>query len=218
MNRLTREQLAALAASQLPPRSFVNLGIGFPTLVSDHITAASGVITHSENGILHIGPRPAPGAEDRDLINAGKTPVTILPGGSYFDTGLSFAMMRGGHLDIAILGAYQVSARGDIANWSMGLDGSAPPAVGGAMDLAVGAKSIWVLMEHQTKEGASRIVEACTFPLTAVGVVRRIFTDLAVIEVEPDGLVVSRMVDGLTFERLQALTAAPLRLAGSLLA
>jgi 3-oxoadipate CoA-transferase beta subunit len=211
MNRLTREQLAALVASQLPNQSFVNLGIGFPTMVSDYIPDASGVVTHSENGILHIGPKPAPGAEDRDLINAGKTPVTIQPGGSYFDTGLSFAMMRGGHLDIAILGAYQVSAGGDIANWSMGLGGSAPPAVGGAMDLAVGAKAIWVLMEHQTKEGASRIVEACTFPLTAVGVVRRIFTDLAVIEVEPDGLVVSRMVNGLSLPQLQAMTAAPLR-------
>ena len=209
MNRLTREQLAALAASQLPPRSFVNLGIGFPTLVSDHITAASGVITHSENGILHIGPRPAPGAEDRDLINAGKTPVTILPGGSYFDTGLSFAMMRGGHLDICVLGAFQVSATGDLANWSTG-EAGAIPAVGGAMDLAIGAKQTWVMMDLLTKKGESKIVAQCSYPLTGIGCVKRVYSDLATLECTPQGLKLVDKVDGLEHAELEKLLGLPI--------
>jgi 3-oxoadipate CoA-transferase, beta subunit len=207
---LNRTQLAQVVASQLPQNSFVNLGIGAPTTVGDFVPASRGVILHSENGILGIGPRPAPGQEDYDLINAGKTPITLGIGGSYFDTSLSFAMMRGGHLDVAILGAFQVSMAGDLANWTTGADTGAPPAVGGAVDLAVGAKSIWVMMDHVTKEGQPRIVRQCSFPLTAARVVDRIFTNLAIVDVTPGGLHVAALLDGVSFEQLQALTEAPL--------
>jgi len=158
-----------------------------------------------------MGPAPAPGEEDADLINAGKEPVTLLTGGAYFHHTDSFAMMRGGHLDIAVLGAFQVSVTGDLANWHSG--GDAIPAVGGAMDLAVGAKSVWVMMEHLTKEGKSKIVERCSYPLTGIGVVKRVYTDLAVIDVTPRGLVASRLVQGLAFEELEKLTRVPLTLA-----
>ncbi len=210
MNSLSRIQLAQVVASHLPQNSFVNLGIGAPTTVGDFVPASRGVMLHSENGILNIGPRPAPGQEDYDLINAGKTPITLSAGGSYFDTSLSFAMMRGGHLDIAILGAFEVSAQGDLANWTTGANTGAPPAVGGAIDLAVGAKSIWVMMDHVTKEAKARIVLKCSFPLTASRVVHKIFTNLAIINVTADGLYVEAVLEGLTFEKLQSLTGAPL--------
>jgi 3-oxoadipate CoA-transferase beta subunit len=210
MKPLSRAQLAQVVASHLPQDSFVNLGIGAPTTVGDFVPASRGVILHSENGILSIGPRPAPGQEDHDLINAGKTPITLGIGGSYFDTSLSFAMMRGGHLDVAILGAFQVSMLGDLANWTTGADTGAPPAVGGAVDLAVGAKSIWVMMDHVTKEGQARIVRECSFPLTAARVVDKIFTNLAIVNVTPAGLYVEAILEGLGFEHLQGLTEAPL--------
>ncbi len=209
MTARTRDQMAARVAADITHGWFVNLGIGMPTLVANFIPAGRDVILHSENGILHVGPKPAPGMEDPELINAGKAPVTILPGGSYFETGLSFAMMRGGHLDLAVLGAYEVSAGGDLANWTTGESG-APPAVGGAMDRASGAKAIWVLMEHTTKDGQPRIVEQCRYPLTAKGVVRRIFTDLAVIDITDGQLLVREVVEGTTFSELQALTGARL--------
>ena len=211
MNTLSRTQLAQVVASHLPNNSFVNLGIGAPTTVGDYVSPTAGIMLHSENGILHIGPKPPAGQEDYDLINAGKTPITLGVGGSYFDTSLSFAMMRGGHLDIAILGAFQVSEKGDLANWTTGADTGAPPAVGGAIDLAVGAKSIWVMMDHTTKEGAPRIVRDCNFPLTAAGVVDRIFTNMAIIDVCPDGLHVQAILEGVSLEELQQLTGAPLK-------
>jgi 3-oxoadipate CoA-transferase, beta subunit len=207
--KLTRDQIAARIASDIPEGSYVNLGIGMPTLVANHLPKGREIILHSENGILGMGPAPAKGTEDWDLINAGKEPVTLLIGGTYFHHTDSFAMMRGGHLDIAVLGAFEVSASGDLANWSTGEPG-AIPAVGGAMDLAVGAKSVWVMMEHVTKKGESKIVAKCTYPLTGVGVVKRIYTDLAVIDVTPRGLIASKLVDGLAFEELQRLTGVPL--------
>jgi 3-oxoadipate CoA-transferase, beta subunit len=211
MTAFSREEIAARAARDIPDGSFVNLGIGLPTLVGNYIPPGREVLLQSENGILHLGPAPAAGQEDPDLINAGKGPVTLRPGASIFDSALSFTMMRGGHLDVAVLGAYQVSERGDLANWSTGAD-SGVPAVGGAMDLACGARAIWVLMEHTTRKGEPRIVHRCTYPLTALGVVKRIYTNLAVIDVTPDGLVVREMVPGLDLAALQAQTEAELRL------
>jgi 3-oxoadipate CoA-transferase, beta subunit len=212
--KLSRDQIAARIASDIPEGSYVNLGIGMPTLVANHLPKDREIILHSENGILGMGPAPAKGAEDWDLINAGKEPVTLLTGGSYFHHTDSFAMMRGGHLDIAVLGAFEVSVAGDLANWSTGEPG-AIPAVGGAMDLAVGAKSVWVMMEHLTKKGASKIVAKCDYPLTGIAVVKRIYTDLAVIDVTPKGLVASKLVLGLAFEELQRLTAVPLLPSGA---
>jgi 3-oxoadipate CoA-transferase beta subunit len=211
--KLTREQMAQRIALDIPEGSYVNLGIGMPTLVGNHLPKDREIFLHSENGILGMGPAPAKGEEDADLINAGKEPVTLLTGGAFFHHTDSFAMMRGGHLDIAVLGAFQVSVTGDLANWHSG--GDAIPAVGGAMDLAVGAKNVWVMMEHLTKEGASKIVERCSYPLTGIGVVKRVYTDLAVIDVAPRGLVVSRLVAGLAFEELQRLTGVPLSLSGA---
>jgi len=212
MKKLDRNQIAARVARDIPEGAYVNLGIGLPTLVANHIPKGREVILHSENGVLGIGPRPAQGQEDEDLINAGKEPVTLLPGGAYFHHADSFAMIRGGHIDFCVLGAFQVSATGDLANWHTG-EPDAIPAVGGAMDLAMGAKKVLVMMEHVTKGGASKIVERCTYPLTGVACVHRIYTDLAVIDVAPDGLRVVEMVEGLSFEDLQRQTAAPLRLA-----
>lgn len=214
MKRLDRNQIAARVARDIPEGAYVNLGIGLPTLVANHIPKGREVILHSENGVLGIGPRPAPGKEDEDLINAGKEPVTLLPGGAYFHHADSFAMIRGGHIDFCVLGAFQVSAAGDLANWHTG-EPDAIPAVGGAMDLAMGAKKVLVMMEHVTKGGASKIVERCTYPLTGVACVHRIYTDLAVIDVAPDGLRVVEMVEGLSFEDLQRQTAAPLKLAAA---
>ena len=206
--KLTRDEIAKRIALDIPEGSYVNLGIGMPTLVGNHLPKAREIFLHSENGILAMGPAPAPGEEDADLIPAGKEPVTLLTGGAFFHHTDSFAMMRGGHLDIAVLGAFQVSVSGDLANWHSG--GDAIPAVGGAMDLAVGAKSVWVMMEHLTKEGRSKIVERCSYPLTGVGVVKRVYTDLAVIDITPRGLVASRTVSGLSFDELQRLTGVPL--------
>ena len=209
MQRLTRDQMAARVAQDVPEGAYVNLGIGLPTLVANHLPREREIFLHSENGLLGMGPAPAPGEEDEDLINAGKQPVTLLPGGAYFHHADSFAMMRGGHLDICVLGAFQVSVGGDLANWHTGAPG-AIPAVGGAMDLAIGAKQVFIMMEHQTRPGESKIVAACSYPLTGVGCVNRIYTDLAVIDVTADGLVVREMVDGLSPAELQTLTGVPL--------
>jgi 3-oxoadipate CoA-transferase beta subunit len=209
MNKLTRDQMAARVARDIPEGAYVNLGIGLPTLVANHLPKDREVFLHSENGLLGMGPAPAPGQEDYDLINAGKQPVTLLPGGAYFHHADSFAMMRGGHLDICVLGAFQVSARGDLANWHTGAP-DAIPAVGGAMDLAIGAKRTFVMMEHLTKSGASKIVERCSYPLTAPACVARIYTDLAVLDVTPAGLRVVERIEGLAHDELQRLTGLPL--------
>ena len=209
MNRFTRDQIAARVAQDIPEGAYVNLGIGLPTKVANYLPADKEIFLHSENGVLGMGPAPAPGEEDEDLINAGKQPVTLLTGGSYFHHADSFAMMRGGHLDICVLGAFQVSAKGDLANWHTGAP-DAIPAVGGAMDLAIGAKQVFVMMDHQTKTGESKLVEACSYPLTGIGCVNRIYTDLAVIDVTPQGLRVVEIVEGLSFSQLQELTGAPL--------
>ena len=214
MKKLDRNQMAARVARDIPEGAYVNLGIGLPTLIADHLPASghSGkeIILHSENGVLGIGPKPATGQEDEDLINAGKEPVTLLSGGAYFHHADSFAMIRGQHLDFAVLGAFQVSVQGDLANWHTG-GADAIPAVGGAMDLAMGAKKVLVMMEHLTKKGESKIVQRCTYPLTGARCVNRIYTDLAVIDVKPDGLHVVDTVDGLSFEELQRLSGVPLK-------
>ncbi|OAI51853.1 3-oxoadipate CoA-transferase [Betaproteobacteria bacterium SCGC AG-212-J23] len=210
MKKLDRNQMAARVARDIPDGSIVNLGIGLPTLVAEHLPKGREIILHSENGVLGIGPRPAPGQEDEDLMNAGKEPVTLLTGGSYFHHADSFAMIRGRHLDFCVLGAFQVAVNGDLANWHTG-GADAIPAVGGAMDLAVGAKKVLVMMEHLTKKGESKIVERCTYPLTGARCVNRIYTDLAVIDVKADGLHVVETVDGLSFEELQRLTGVPLK-------
>ncbi len=212
--KLTRGQIAERIARDIPEGAYVNLGIGMPTLVANHLPKDREIFLHSENGILGMGPAPAAGREDPDLINAGKEPVTLLTGGAYFHHTDSFAMMRGGHLDIAVLGAFQVSVAGDLANWHTGAK-DAIPAVGGAMDLAVGARNVWVMMEHLTKGGESKIVERCTYPLTGIGVVKRIYTDLAVIDVTPRGLAASRLVQGLSFDELQRLSGVPLLPSGT---
>jgi 3-oxoadipate CoA-transferase beta subunit len=209
----TREQIAARVARDIPEGAYVNLGIGAPTMVANYLPPDREILLHSENGLLGMGPAPAPGDEDGDLINAGKQPVTLLAGGAFFHHADAFAMMRGGHLDICVLGAFQVSAQGDLANWSTGAP-DAIPAVGGAMDLALGARQVFIIMDHNTKTGEAKIVDACTYPLTAVACVSRIFTDLAVIDVTPDGLVVREMADGLSFDALQARTGAALIHAG----
>ena len=209
MKRLTRDQMAARVARDIPEGAYVNLGIGLPTTVANHLPREREIFLQSENGLLGMGPAPAPGEEDPDLINAGKQPVTLLTGGCFFHHGDSFAMMRGGHLDICVLGAFQVSARGDLANWHTGAP-DAIPAVGGAMDLAIGAKQVFVMMDHLTKGGESKIVAECSYPLTGVGCVSRIYTDLAVIDVTPQGLAVREMVDGLAFDELQKLTGVEL--------
>jgi 3-oxoadipate CoA-transferase, beta subunit len=209
MNKRNRQQMAARVAQDIPEGAYVNLGIGLPTLVANHLPNDREIILHSENGLLGMGPAPAAGEEDDDLINAGKQPVTLLAGGAFFHHADSFAMMRGGHLDICVLGAFQVSVRGDLANWHTGA-ADAIPAVGGAMDLAVGAKKTFVMMEHLTKQGESKIVAACTYPLTGIGCVSRIYTDLAVIDVTPQGLKVIERVEGLSFDALQRLSGVPL--------
>lgn len=209
MQRFSRDQMAARVARDIPEGAYVNLGIGLPTLVANHLPRDREILLHSENGLLGMGPAPELGAQDPDLINAGKQPVTLLPGGAYFHHADSFAMMRGGHLDFCVLGAFQVSARGDLANWHTGAAG-AIPAVGGAMDLAIGAKNVYVMMEHQTKSGQSKITAQCTYPITAFECVSRIYTDLAVIDVTAHGLVVLAIVDGLAFDELQRLTGVPL--------
>jgi 3-oxoadipate CoA-transferase, beta subunit len=208
--RRSKDELAARVAQDIPEVATVNLGIGQPTLVANHIPSSREVLLHSENGILGMGPAPAKGLEDYDLINAGKQPVTLLPGGAYFHHADSFAMMRGGHLDICVLGAFQVSATGDLANWHTG-EADAIPAVGGAMDLAVGAKQTWVMMDLQTKQGQSKLVQACSYPLTGIGCVKRVYTDLATLACTPQGLEVIDMVEGLGLDELSALIGLPLK-------
>ena len=202
--RRSKDELARRVAQDIHDGACVNLGIGMPTLVANHIPAGMEVLLHSENGILGMGPAPAPGDEDYDLINAGKQPVTLLPGGAYFHHADSFAMMRGGHLDICVLGAFQVSAAGDLANWSTG-EAGAIPAVGGAMDLAIGAKQTWVMMDLLTKQGQSKVVERCTYPLTGIGCVKRIYTDLCTLACTPHGLAVIDLVNGLALSELESL-------------
>lgn len=210
--RRSKDELAARVAQDIPEGATVNLGIGQPTLVANHIPASREVLLHSENGILGMGPAPTKGQEDYDLINAGKQPVTLLPGGAYFHHADSFAMMRGGHLDICVLGAFQVSATGDLANWHTG-EADAIPAVGGAMDLAIGAKQTWVMMDLLTKQGQSKLVEACTYPLTGIACVKRVYTDLATLACTPEGLQVIDMVEGLSLEELTALMGLPIQAA-----
>ncbi len=214
MKRWTRDEMARRVARDIPEGAVVNLGIGLPTLVANHLPLPGAadyreVMIHSENGVLGVGPAPAPGVEDYDLVNAGKQPVTLLPGGSYFHHTDSFAMMRGGHLDICVLGAFQVSGSGDLANWHTGAP-DAIPAVGGAMDLAIGAKKTFVMMEHCTKGGEPKIVTACSYPLTGVACVSRIYTDLAVLDITLAGVQAIELVEGLSFDELQAATAVPL--------
>jgi 3-oxoadipate CoA-transferase beta subunit len=207
--RRTKQQLAERVAQDIFEGAYVNLGIGQPTLVANHLPAGREIILHSENGILGMGPAPAPGHEDFDLINAGKQPVTLLPGGAFFHHADSFAMMRGGHLDICVLGAFQVSATGDLANWSTG-EPNAIPAVGGAMDLAVGAKQTWVMMDLLTKQGASKIVERCTYPLTGLACVKRVYSDLATLACSPEGLRLIDTVPGLSRAELEKLVGLPI--------
>ncbi|MEP1214187.1 MAG: 3-oxoacid CoA-transferase subunit B [Marinobacter sp.] len=209
MFRLSSEDMARRVAEDIPDGSYVNLGIGMPTRVANFVADDKQVIYHSENGILGVGPAPKPGEENTNLINAGKQYVTLLPGGCYFDNAESFAMMRGGHLDIAVLGAFQVAENGDLANWATNED-RFPPAVGGAMDLAVGAKKLFVIMRHTTRENEPKILQRCTFPLTGMGVVSRIFTDLSVLDVTPEGLRVIELFGSNTFEEVQSLTEARL--------
>ena len=205
----SKEALAQRVAQDIHDGAYVNLGIGMPTLVANHIPAGREVILQSENGILGMGPAPAAGQEDYDLTNAGKQPVTLLPGGAYFRHADSFAMMRGGHLDICVLGAFQVSSTGDLANWSTGEPG-AIPAVGGAMDLAIGAKQTWVMMDLLTKQGASKVVAQCSYPLTGIGCVRRIYTELCTLECTPQGLKLIDTVDGLSHAALEQLVGLPI--------
>ena len=206
---MTRAEMAARVAHDIPEGWYVNLGIGAPLQVADYVPADREVIFHSENGVLGMGPAPAAEEINRWLINAGKQYVTLREGGAYMHHADSFGLIRGGHLDLCVLGAFQVGENGDIANWSIS-DNDSAPAVGGAMDLAVGARRVWVLMEHQTKTGESRLVRRCTYPLTALGVVTRVYTNLAVLDVTADGFAVRAMAEGLTLDALQKVTDAPL--------
>ena len=205
----SKEQLAQRVAQDINDGAYVNLGIGMPTLVANHLPAGIEVILHSENGILGMGPAPAAGHEDYDLINAGKQPVTMLAGGAYFHHADSFAMMRGGHLDICVLGAFQVSATGDLANWHTG-EKDAIPAVGGAMDLAIGAKQTWVMMDLLTKKGESKVVAQCSYPITGIACVKRIYSELATLECTPQGLKLIDTVDGLTHAELEKMLGLPI--------
>jgi 3-oxoadipate CoA-transferase beta subunit len=209
MQRFTLEQMAARVARDIPEGAYVNLGIGMPTMVANFLPPDREIVLHTENGLLGMGPAPAEGDEDPDLINAGKQPVTALPGAAYFHHADSFAMMRGGHLDLCVLGAYQVSVAGDLANWHTGAS-DAIPAVGGAMDLAIGAKRVCVMMEHLTRTGESKLVARCTYPLTGLACVDRVYTDLAVIDVTAGGLAVIEMAPGLELSELARLTGVPL--------
>jgi 3-oxoadipate CoA-transferase beta subunit len=211
VHRRTREEIAARVAADLTPGLVVNLGIGMPTLVANHLDPSREILVHSENGILGVGRAPESAAIDWDLINASKDPVTLVPGGSFFNHAESFAMIRGGHIDVAIMGAFEVSCGGDLANWSAG--GSTVPAVGGAMDLAVGSKAVFVIMKHQGKRGEPKLVRECTLPLTARGVVKRVYTDLAVLEIVDGEFVVSEGVPGATIDYLRSVTDAPIRMA-----
>jgi 3-oxoadipate CoA-transferase, beta subunit len=204
----TKDQLAQRVARDIHDGAYVNLGIGMPTLVANHLPAGIEVVLHSENGILGMGPAPAAGEEDYDLINAGKQPVTLLPGAAFFHHADSFAMMRGGHLDICVLGAFQVSATGDLANWHTG-EPDAIPAVGGAMDLAIGARQTWVMMDLLTRSGESKLVKRCTYPLTGIACVKRIYSDVATLACTPQGLALIDKVDGLSHTALEQLIGLP---------
>lgn len=210
LQKMNRNEMAARVAADIPDGAYVNLGIGLPTLVANFLPEGREIILHSENGLLGMGPAPAKGAEDWDLTNAGKQPVTALPGAAFFHHADSFSMMRGGHLDFCVLGAFQVSAAGDLANWHTGA-ADAIPAVGGAMDLAIGAKKTFVMMEHLTKDGQSKLVAECSYPLTGKACVARVYTDLAVIDVGPEGFVVTSIVPGLSFEELARLSGVAMR-------
>lgn len=212
MNGIPRDAIAKRAARDLWDGAVVNLGIGLPTFVANHVPEGREIVYHSENGVLGVGPTPPEDRIDPDLINASKTPISLVPGASIFHHTDAFVMIRGGHIDLALLGAMQVSRAGDLANWSTG-DEKMPPAVGGAMDLAAGAAEVRVLMEHTTKDGKPKIVESCTYPLTAKRVVKRIYTNLAVIDVTAAGLVVRELAEGVSFDALQAATGAKLALA-----
>lgn len=212
---ISRDAMARRAARDIPDGAVVNLGIGIPELVAGHVPAGREVIYHTENGILGFGPPPPPGAEDPELINAGKKPVTLLPGAAFFHHADSFAMIRGGHIDICILGAMQVAANGDLANWSTGA-ADAVPAVGGAMDLVAGVRKVFVITEHVTRDGAPKLLDACTYPLTGAGVVHRIFTNLAVIDVTPAGFLLREHAPDVSVETIRALTGAPLAPAADL--
>ena len=208
--KLSANDIAARVANDIGAGCYVNLGIGMPMLVADHIPADKEFILHTENGMLGMGPQAAEDAQDWDLINAGKQAVTVLPGGSFFHHADSFGMIRGGHIDISILGAYEVAENGDVANWH--IPGPRPPAVGGAMDLVAGAKQVWVMFSsHVSKNGAPKIVERCTLPLTGVQCVTRIYSDLAVVDISADGLEVSAMVEGISESELEDMTGAKLR-------
>lgn len=208
--RRTKIELAQRIVQDIPDGAYVNLGIGMPTTVGNHIPAHREVVLQSENGILGMGPPPPSGLEDYDLINAGKQPITLLPGASLVHHADSFAMMRGGHLDLCVLGAFQVSATGDLANWSTG-EPDAIPAVGGAMDLAVGTKQTWVMMDLLTKQGQSKVVKRCTYPLTGVECVTRIYSDHGTFECTPEGLRLIDVVEGLTHSELEELIGLPIR-------
>jgi len=210
--RLNRDQMAARVAQDIKEGDVVNLGIGLPTLVANHLPAGREIILHTENGMLGMGPAPEKGQEDYDMINAGKQPVTELPGAAYFHHADSFGMMRGGHLDICVLGAFQVSRTGDLANWHTGAP-DAIPAVGGAMDLAIGAKQVFVMMDLLTREGASKLVEHCTYPLTGVACVSRVYTDVAVFDINAKGVTVTEMFGDMTRAELERLTGLPLQFA-----
>ena len=210
--RWTRDQMAARVAADIPDGAVVNLGIGLPTAVANHLSADKEVVLHSENGVIGMGPAPAEGEEDFDLINAGKQPVTLLPGGCFFHHADSFAMVRGGHLDVAILGAFEVAENGDLANWSVGKGGV--PAVGGAMDLVHGAKRVAVITDHVTKTGAPKLVERCSLPLTGVACVTRVYTSLAVVDIEGGRFVLREKLAAISMDELQAVTGATLVLDG----
>ncbi len=213
MSKSNLDAIARRVANAIAPGSYVNLGIGMPTRVANFLPADREIVLHSENGLLGMGPAPAEEDIDPDLTNAGKQPVTALIGASYFHHADSFAMMRGGHLDICVLGAFQVSAQGDLANWHTG-EPDAIPAVGGAMDLAVGAKQVFVMMEHVTKRGEAKLVEQCSYPLTGIGCVSRVYTDLATLDVTREGFVLRWIADGVTLAALQASSGAPIRVVG----
>jgi 3-oxoadipate CoA-transferase, beta subunit len=210
MSKWTKDDMARRVARDILDGMVVNLGIGMPTLVANHLGADREVMMHSENGVIGFGPAPRAGEEDYDLINAGKQPVTLLPGGCFFHHADSFAMMRGGHLDVCVLGAFQVAGNGDLANWHTGA-ADAIPAVGGAMDLAIGARRTWVMMEHTTKSGEAKIVAKCSYPLTGLACVSRVYTDLAVVDLTREGALVLELVEGLSLAELQARTGVPLR-------
>lgn len=212
MKPLSRRQIAWRAAQDIGDGSYVNLGIGLPTLVADFIPEGREIVFHSENGILGLGRTPGPGEGDPDLINAGKGRASLLPGGSFFHHTDAFLMIRGGHLDYSLLGAFEVAENGDLANWTTE-DPDYPPGVGGAMDLAAGAREVRVLCEHTTKDGQPRIRQRCHYPLTASGVVKRVYTNLAVLEITPEGVLVHEMLEGMALSELQARTEPRLRLA-----